>query len=284
MLQQLSSSDMSPDNLSQNPIKLSRDLGAWLTGGLLLILAAVAWLVLLQQAGMGMAAPASGDGMAEMWAWPTPGAALAYLGAWGVMMAAMMLPSAIPMIALYGAMQRRAPQKGQLGLPAALFTLVYLAAWVAFGIPVYAASVLLDWAASTNPALAGLLPYGVALVLLGAGVYQLTPLKRACLRACQSPIGFLMGHWHTGVVGTIRLAWEHATYCLGCCAALMVVLVAAGAMSLPWVLLIAALVFIEKVLPRGQWTARVIGVGLVGLGLWVVVRPDVVMMLRGAGM
>jgi predicted metal-binding membrane protein len=203
-----------------------------------------------------------------------------------VMMAAMMLPSAIPMIALYGATlrQRKAPQSRPTGLPVALFTAVYLAAWLAFGIPVYAASVLLGLAANNNPIVAGLWPYGVALVLAGAGLYQLSPLKRTCLRACQSPFGFLMGHWHSGYAGAIGLAWEHATFCLGCCAALMVVLVAAGAMSLPWVLLIAALVFVEKVLPRGEWTARAIGVGLCGLGLLVAVRPDLAMMLRGAGM
>ena len=210
--------------------------------------------------------------------------AAAYLGAWGVMMAAMMLPSAIPMIALYGAMQRGAAQTGQRGLLAALFTFIYLAAWLAFGIPVYLASVLLGLAANSSPVVAGLWPYGVALVLVGAGLYQLSPLKRTCLRACQSPFGFLMGHWRSGYVGAMRLAWEHAVFCLGCCSALMVVLVAAGAMSLPWVLLIAALVFVEKVLPHGEWTARVIGGGLIVLGLLIALRPDLAMMLRGAAM
>ncbi len=282
MLQELSASDKSTDNTQQNPIKLSRDFGAWLTGGLLLILAALAWIIIIRQAGMNAAA--SDMGMAAAAGWPTLAGAAAFLGAWGVMMAAMMLPSAIPMIALYGAMQRKAPQSKPIGLPVALFAGVYLAAWLAFGIPVYAASVLLGLAANSSPVVAGLLPYGVALVLVGAGLYQLSPLKRTCLRACQSPFGFLMGHWRTGYAGTIRLAWEHATFCLGCCAALMVVLVAAGAMSLPWVLLIAALVFVEKVLPRGEWTARVIGGGLLVLGLLVAVRPDLAMMLRGAGM
>jgi predicted metal-binding membrane protein len=278
MLPELAPSEPSTQNTPPNSIKLSRDFGAWLTGGLLLVLAAVAWVVVIQQGSPG------GAGMDMGMAAFSLAGAVAYLGAWGVMMAAMMLPSAIPMIALYGAMQRGKAKTGQRGLLAALFTLVYLAAWLAFGIPVYVASVLLGLAASSNPLVASWLPYGVAVVLVGAGIYQLSPLKRTCLRNCQSPFGFLMGHWRSGYAGAIRLAWDHALFCLGCCSALMIVLVVAGAMSLPWVLLIAALVFVEKVLPRGDWTARVIGAGLIVLGVLIVLRPDLAMTLRGTPM
>jgi len=95
-------------------------------------------------------------------------------------------------------------------------------------------------ATGASSTIARLLPYGVALALLAAGIYQFTPLKSRCLTVCQSPLGFLMGHWRPGAVGTLRMALDHSLYCLGCCAGLMVVLVAAGAMSLPWALLIAA--------------------------------------------
>ena len=125
--------------------------------------------------------------------------------------------------------------------------------------------------------------YGTAAILVAAGLFQVTPLKQACLTRCRSPIGFLLGHWRAGWRGGLRLGWAHALYCLGCCWALMVVLVAAGAMGLPWVLLIAAIVAGEKVLPRGEWIARATGVALVLLGLAVFVRPDLAAALRGGG-
>jgi predicted metal-binding membrane protein len=204
------------------------------------------------------------------------GEALTFLVAWGVMMAAMMLPSATPMILLYAALHKNASRSAPPGIPSALFALVYLAIWLAFGIRVYIASVVV----ASQTGLAGVLPYALAVVLIGTGVYQLTPLKRVCLRVCRSPLGFLLARARTGYGGTLRLALEHAGYCVGCCMALMVVLVAAGAMSLQWVLLIAAVVAFEKLLPGGEWTARMVGAGLVVLGIAVAVNPDVGMLLR----
>lgn len=251
-------------------LKLEYDRGTWLAGGLLIAIAAFAWVaVILQSRGM-KAAPTTD--------------VVAFLIAWGVMMTAMMLPSAVPMIALYGGVRRNAAQTKQKGIPTALFALVYLVVWLAFGIPVYVASVVVDAAANSTPAVADLLPYALALVLLAAGAYQFSPLKRVCLRVCQSPLGFLMGHWRGGYLGTLKLALEHAAYCVGCCWGLMVVLVAAGAMALQWVLLIAALVFAEKVLPHGEWTARIVGGALLLLGLFVAVQPQLATVLRGPAM
>lgn len=142
---------------------------------------------------------------------------MVYLAAWGLMMAAMMLPSAIPMIAMYSVLQRRSAQTGQAGLPTAFFSLVYLAVWLGFGIPVYATNVVVDMAANIHPDVAGLLPYALAVVLFGAGAYQFSPLKQVCLRNCQSPLGFLVGHWRDGYLGTLQLALTHAAYCVGCC-------------------------------------------------------------------
>jgi predicted metal-binding membrane protein len=123
--------------------------------------------------------------------------------------------------------------------------------------------------------------YGVAAVLVVAGVFQLSPLKQVCLRRCRSPIGFLLGHWRAGWRGSLALGWSHATYCLGCCWALMVVLVAAGAMGLLWVLLVAAVVAAEKVLPGGEWIARATGIVLLVLGAAIAARPGLAMTLRG---
>jgi predicted metal-binding membrane protein len=196
------------------------------------------------------------------------------------MMAAMMLPSATPMISLYGAIRRNTSGPGLAGVSTFLFTLAYLATWVAFGIPVYLASVVIGGLMGLD----NLLPYALALVLIVAGVYQFTPLKRACLRVCRNPLSFLMARSRTGYRGTLGLALEHAAYCVGCCWGLMVVLVAAGAMALNWVLLIAVVVFVEKLLPRGERTAWVVGGALVLLGVAVAVNPDLAMVLRPSSM
>jgi predicted metal-binding membrane protein len=264
------------------------DRAALVTGALLIAIAAVSWVVLIRQGNMGsmdVRPSMNGEmngGMDQGMGVSTllsPLGAAAFLAAWGVMMAAMMLPSATPLISLYSAIQRHSPPERR-GVPAVLFALVYLLMWLLAGVPVYAASVLIAAAAGASTTVARLLPYGVALVLLAAGIYQFTPLKSRCLTVCQSPLGFLMGHWRPGVVGTLRMALDHSLYCLGCCAGLMVVLVAAGAMSPPWALLIAAVVFAEKVLPRGEWTARAAGAALVLLGVFVLVEPGLAAALR----
>jgi predicted metal-binding membrane protein len=209
---------------------------------------------------------------------------VAFVGAWGVMMAAMMLPSATPMIALYGAVSRSQARSGARVAPVAVFAATYLVVWLLVGVPVYAASVLVAGLAMASPAVAGLLPYGVAVVLLAAGAYQFTPLKRVCLRVCQSPLAFLLARWRSGYAATLRLGLSHALYCVGCCWGLMAVLVAAGAMGLRWVLLLAVVVFAEKLLPRGAWTARVVGGALIVLGVAVLVQPGLAATLRGQPM
>jgi predicted metal-binding membrane protein len=202
----------------------------------------------------------------------------AFVAAWAVMMAAMMLPSALPMIGLYAATQRRpSAAVGVPGASVAVFTLVYLALWAATGVPLYFASVALS--AITPDARA----CGVAVVLVVAGVFQFSPLKHRCLRQCRGPLVFMLGHWGVGWRGTLSLGWAHAVYCLGCCWALMVVLVAAGAMGLVWVLFVAALVVAEKILPGGPWIARAAGIVLVTVGLAVAFRPGLAMTLRGVG-
>ncbi|MGH7326119.1 MAG: DUF2182 domain-containing protein [Candidatus Rokuibacteriota bacterium] len=250
----------------QDPLAI-RDPTTILTCALLLAITAVAWIQVVSSMGS--------HSHGAMTAMPTLLAhSVAYVASWAVMMAAMMLPSALPMIALYGAIQRNAVGTGARGVHVALFTLMYLGLWGAMGVPVYLASTLLGIVA------ADLLPYGVALVLLAAGAYQLSPLKQVCLRACRSPLAFLLGRWRPGAAGSLALGWAHAVYCVGCCWALMVVLVAAGAMGLSWVLLIAALVTAEKLLPLGEWIARLVGGALVILGLAVALRPDLVMLIR----
>jgi predicted metal-binding membrane protein len=251
-----------------------------LTGALLAIAALLAWASLLAQTLAAPAANMGGMGLGE----PGVPAAAAFVAAWGVMMAAMMLPSATPMIALYGAMRRAGSGTSGRGIPVTLFALVYLVLWAAFGLPIYVLGELIRAASSMQPAVAASLPYALGVVLLAAGAYQVSPWKQVCLRACRSPLSFLMRRTRSGYLGTLQLALDHALYCVGCCWALMVVLVAAGAMALAWVLLIAVVVFAEKLFPFGEWTARVVGVGLVLLGLALVLDPALAMTLRGQSM
>jgi predicted metal-binding membrane protein len=237
-----------------------------LTSAILLLVAAVAWVFVVLSSvhgeDMAMAMPMSIS------------AGLVFTACWAVMMTAMMLPSALPMIALYGAMQRGAVTADAKGVPQAMFALVYLGLWAVTGLPVYFAHTLLAGLAGST------LANAIAVILVAAGVYQLSPLKQVCLRVCRSPLGFLLGHWRAGRRGSLALGWSHALYCLGCCWALMLVLVGAGAMGLLWVLLITAVVAAEKLMWGGEWIARITGSALVLLGMIVALRPDLVTALR----
>jgi predicted metal-binding membrane protein len=241
------------------------------TYAILLVLTTAAWLHVVWAA--------MTDDMAgmDMVMTPAVGAGLAFVAAWTVMMAAMMLPSALPMIALYAATQRDTAEPTRGALPVTLFTLIYLGLWAATGVPIYVASVALSALATDVRA------YTVAGMLVVAGIFQLSPLKHVCLRRCRSPLGLFLGHWRAGWRGGVAVGWAHAAYCLGCCWVLMVVLVVAGAMGLAWVLLIAAVVAAEKLLPAGERIAVVTGIVLVLLGLAVAVRPELAVALRGAG-
>ena len=246
-----------------------RDPAAVLTTVLLLVIAVGAWAHVLLS-------PMGTDDRAgvEMAIRPTLADGLAYVTAWSVMMTAMMLPSALPMIGLYAATQRNVASTALKATRVGTFTLMYLGLWALTGVPVYLASVALGAISS------GALARVVAGVLIVAGIFQLSPLKQKCLRHCRSPLGFLFGHWRDGWQGGLEMGRAHAFYCLGCCWALMIVLVVAGAMGLIWVLLIAAVVAAEKLLPRGEWIARMTGIALVLLGLAVAVRPGLAAALR----
>jgi predicted metal-binding membrane protein len=249
-----------------------RDRVSSVVGASLVVIAGIAWVGVVRQ-GMDMQPGMSSD--AGVVSLP---AALAFLGAWGVMMAAMMLPSATPMIVMYDKISRGLAA-GDRVVPTALFAAIYLLIWLGLGVGVYIAGAGLNLLAAANPNVISWLPYLLAAVLVATGVYQFTPLKRACLRNCRTPVGFVMGRWRAGYQGTVKLAVAHAGYCVGCC-----VLVAAGAMSLPWVLLIAAIVFVEKLVPRGELFARLAGVGFIVLGSAVAIDPDLAALLRGAPM
>jgi predicted metal-binding membrane protein len=196
---------------------------------------------------------------------------------WGVMMAAMMLPSAAPTILLYRTVRNRLVTWGEHAVPASLFGAIYLLLWTLLGIPVYGAYLA---AGMLSAAWRPFVSLGVAAILVMAGLYQFTAAKRRCLTACESPMSFLMARWRTGYRASLGLATRHALYCVGCCWALMIVLVAAGAMGIWWVAAIALVVFLEKCLPHGQLTARVVGLALILLGAAVFWRPGFAAVFR----
>jgi predicted metal-binding membrane protein len=195
----------------------------------------------------------------------------AFVVAWAVMMAAMMFPAAAPMILLYRTVARQRRASGNAFVPTYVFAAGYLLVWTAVGAVTW---VLVQWLSDVAGQVDAAerstwAPIALGAVLIVAGLYQLTPLKRVCLDHCRSPLAFVMQHWHEGYGGALRMGIEHGAYCLGCCWALFAVLVAAGVMSLAWMLLLTLVIFAEKVLPFGRRASDVVVVAFLILGVVV---------------
>jgi predicted metal-binding membrane protein len=188
---------------------------------------------------------------------------------WWTMMVGMMVPSAAPMILLFGNLQRRQLAAESPKLRVALFTAGYLAIWGAFSVLAAGAQTALTQLELLSPLELTVTTWLGALFVAIAGVYQLTPLKDACLRRCRSPAEFLSSHWRRGNAGAFRMGVEHGVYCVGCCWLLMSLLFVVGVMDLVWVFVIAAFVLIEKLVPYGETTAKINGVALLALALFL---------------
>ena len=188
---------------------------------------------------------------------------------WTVMMIGMMLPSAAPTILLYVAVVRRTDTNVAAGR-GYVFASGYVLMWTLFA----AVAVVLQRASSHYVVLTPMMELSSrrasAAVLMLAGLYQLTPFKRACLSACRSPATFIATHWREGTRGALRMGLAHGAYCLGCCWALMLLLFAGGVMHLPTIALLTVFVLAEKVLPLGRDAAFtwMSGFALVGLAIW----------------
>jgi predicted metal-binding membrane protein len=197
------------------------------------------------------------------------GGAVVFVAVWTVMMAAMMLPAAAPMILIFASAQAR--RERDTAIPTWIFTAGYILVWLAAGLVVYIlVQIGSDMATRlTSAERTSWAPLALGATLVVAGLYQFTPFKRICLTHCRSPFAFVAQHWRDGRIGALRMGVRHGGYCLGCCWALFAVLVAAGVMSLAWMLLLTLVVFVEKVLPYGRRASAVIGVALVVLGLVV---------------
>jgi predicted metal-binding membrane protein len=190
---------------------------------------------------------------------------------WSVMMIGMMLPTASGLILVYGAAARR-----QFGPRAAgrIYSLAsgYLVVWVAFSVAATALQRLLTSALLLSPMMQLSMPAVSSGLLIAAGIYQFTPMKHACLRACQSPMAVLMTRWRDGAAGAFRLGLDHGIYCLGCCWALMLLLFVGGVMNLMVIAALTSVVAMEKIGLFGAWGRRSTGIALLLLGASVLGR------------
>jgi len=243
-------------------VRLAEPRSRFLLTATLLAASLVAWIVTVQRM-RGMDAGPGTDLGGLGW----------FVGIWVTMMAAMMLPSAAPMILLFARVSRDQSRRGNVVVPSWLFVAGYLAVWTAVGLAAYGlyravVSGGTGWLAWDR---AG--PYLAGAALLAAGVYQLTPLKDVCLRHCRSPLHYLFHGWRPGRVGAVRMGVEHGGWCLGCCSGLMVALFALGVMSLFWMAVVGAVILVEKVVPGGLRLSRLFAVALLALGIWVAAAP-----------
>ena len=186
---------------------------------------------------------------------------------WCVMAIAMMLPTAVPFLMVAARVQ----SEHRTGASVPLLTLHvaagYLLAWFGFAVLASTAQWLLERTGSLTPAMGQIRSAGLAsTVLIGAGIFQLSPLKTSCLKRCRTPLAFLMTRWRSGRRGALLMGVENGIYCVGCCAALMLVLFVAGVMNLLWMVGLTILMLAEKLVPRGDRLARMSGVALIIAG------------------
>jgi predicted metal-binding membrane protein len=246
----------------QQVARLPRPLATAIVAALL-VCAAAAWLFTISQASsMGM----GGIGLMS---------AGLFLITWLVMMVAMMFPSVAPMTLAFASVTR---SRGEGIVPTATFVLGYLLVWTAAGLVPLGVLQALNQIWMTAPPW---LPRVGGAVIIVAGIYQFTPLKDTCLRACRSPMGFILSHdFGGGPASAVRAGASHGLFCLGCCWALMAVLAVLGLMNIAWMAVIAAVFFIEKNVRRGGLLPRIVGAACVIGGLAVVAWP---FLLTGAG-
>jgi predicted metal-binding membrane protein len=214
------------------------------------LLATLAWLFVIDGAGLGASMR-----MAE----PPPFAALVLM--WWVMMVAMMLPSAAPAILLYARVRQM--RNGDGGISQTwVFLAGYAAVWLLFSLAAAGLQQLV-----TGGSMALYHPLAEAGVLIATGLYQLSPLKSACLGQCRAPAQFISAHWRPGAAGAVRLGIIHGAYCVGCCWMLMALLFVGGVMNLAWIVVLTLLVVVEKLTPGGAWIGRAAGVALIAWGV-----------------
>ena len=259
----------SEQQLSPLQKALARD--RWIVLGAVAAVAGLAWAYTLYTAwesghlgsGSGMAMSMAGPSMSH---WSAADWTAMFV-MWAVMMAAMMVPTAAPMLHTFAEVNRRRLEQQQPYVPTLVFLMGYAAVWVGFALAATAG----NWALHTHGLLSSMMGASTNKVLgggllLAAGVFQWTPFKYACLSRCRTPMGFIMTSWRDGYGGALWMGVKHGTYCLGCCWVLMALLFVLGVMNLIWIAGLAFFVLLEKAAPRGEWIGRFGGLVLLGWG------------------
>ena len=245
----------------------------WTIGGGLAAVCGLAWAATAWQAGAMMAMDAGGDTAAVAMATamvrpPLAGIdlVLVYL-MWAVMMVAMMVPGASPMIAVFAAINRRRREEGDPFVRTSVFLLGYLGVWSLFSVAATGLHWLLDASRLLTPMMESASPVLSAILFAAAGLYQWTPLKDVCLKHCRTPVGFVLSEWRDGTAGAIVMGLRHGLFCTGCCVAIMGLLFAVAVMDLRWVAAVAVLVTLEKLLPWPRFWRHFIGAAFLATAL-----------------
>ena len=233
----------------------------------LLVLAAAAWALIVWQSSM-----VNEDEMMG----PTMGmAAPVFLAIWVAMMIAMMFPTAMPMILTFARVQAGKAARDQATVPVGIFVAAYLLVWIFFGAAAFAVASAGEALANRSMWLMDSAPRIGGVVLIAAGIYQLSPLKRICLSKCRSPMSWLLNSWRDGPGGALRMGVEHGVYCLGCCWLLFVILFPLGMMNIAAMSVITLLIFAEKSLPISRPVGMLAALGLIAYGAVVLASPNV---------
>jgi predicted metal-binding membrane protein len=242
--------------------------------GALVAVTAIAWIWVAVGAGTGMSTigmtrrsgmPDVSGMMMEPAVW-TPVYAGLMLAMWWVMMVAMMLPSATPMLLLFARINRTGKARKRPYVPTGIFVAGYLTAWGGFSAVATGLQWLLEQLELLSPMMVTTSYWLGGAILVLAGLWQLTPVKGVCLRHCRSPLSFLVQSWRPGRLGAFRMGLEHGAYCLGCCWFLMGLLFFGGIMNLFWIAGLAVYVLLEKTIPFGHWLGRAVGIAAVACG------------------
>lgn len=229
----------------------------------------LAWIYTVRLAAQHPRLHAGHGGVARTLPWDAGDLALLFL-MWAVMMTAMMVPTAAPMVLAFAKIKRQQNPHSGVASPVGAFVLGYVVVWTVFS----GLATLVEWrlhhAALVTADGAAANPFFGGLLLFTAGVFQWTPLKQACLRHCRSPLAFFMSSWRDGWRGALSMGLEHGAYCVGCCWALMALMFFAGVMNLLWLAALAAFVLLEKVVPSPRLVSNAAGVLLTGWGLYLI--------------
>lgn len=193
---------------------------------------------------------------------------------WAAMMLGMMLPSAVPLLLLYGSAARSHHERSVAAARIYLLAAGYATAWISFSVGATLLQRQLSSWLIVSPMMEFTTPLAGAVVLLVGGLYQLSPLKAACLRVCRTPLGFLMRRWRPGAAGAFRMGAEHGAYCVGCCWALMLLLFVGGVMNVAVIAALTTFVALEKLGPFGARGARVSGGLLIAAAVWMLARSS----------